>query len=133
MIVSRFPARNAGGQGAVPSPPRRAELRGGRTSVDEVGVVATCACHKRNAVHSPITRRVKKQWTTTAASVRLGKRKRCQGCLPSLKIPFSMTLRQSEASKMWKGSSTSPLVTETVPPVFGARFSHLRTTTALIV
>src|SRR5258708_23452708 len=54
MILSRFSSRKCWRQRAVPSAPSRAELREGRASVDEVGVVATCACHKRKAVHSPI-------------------------------------------------------------------------------
>src|SRR5713101_10103722 len=95
MILSRFSSCKRLRQRAVPSPFSNAELKVGWSVVCGVGEEAVCACHKKNALHSPMTSKVKKQCTTTAASVRLGKHKRCQGCLPSLKMPYSMTLRQS--------------------------------------
>src|SRR2546429_8222914 len=93
-FIAIFPCKRLR-QRAMPSPPNKAELSVGRTSVGAVGALACCFCHKRKAVVSPMTSTVKWQCTTTAASLRLGKFNRCQGCFPSLKMPFSITERQS--------------------------------------
>src|SRR5712692_6931011 len=77
MILSRFSSCKRLRQRAMPSPPNKAELSVGRTSVCAVGALACCCCHKRKAVESPMTSTVKWQCTTTAASVRLGKFNRC--------------------------------------------------------
>ena len=65
-ILSRFSSRKRCRQRAVPSPPSKAVLRFGWTAVCAVGTSVLFACHKRKAVHSPITRKVKWQCTTAA-------------------------------------------------------------------
>jgi hypothetical protein len=61
------------------------------------------------------------QCTTTAAWVRVGD-------VPSFHMPFSLTLRPSEAFHRTHGSRTWAAVSETVPPVWGTRFSPVRPT-----
>src|SRR6266436_8686228 len=54
MSVSRFSSSKRLRQRAMPSPPNKAELKVGRTSVRARGAVACCFCHKRKAVVSPM-------------------------------------------------------------------------------